>query len=99
MEYIPLSVNRRNENAGVLLRPTMMAPARRMDATSGESVWAMESFMTTMPSVVALSVSNRCNSVTHAYRWHPLPRFLRVASATLAASRWASICAIDPVTR
>ena len=35
---------------------------------SGEPVWAMESFMATMPSDIALPVSNRSNSVTHAYR-------------------------------
>src|SRR5574343_1057525 len=47
-----LSVNQRKENAGALLRPTMMAPASSMDCTSGEWRVAMLALSAATPSVV-----------------------------------------------
>ena len=48
-----LAVIQRNENAGQLLRPTRIAPARRRLATCGLSAAAMLSRNATTPSVVA----------------------------------------------
>jgi hypothetical protein len=41
VEPAQVGVNQRRLKAGVLVRPTMMAPASRSDRTSGESVAAM----------------------------------------------------------
>src|SRR5438105_4926558 len=48
-----LSVNQRQENAGVLVRPIMIAPALRQLATGGASASAMTSRKATTPLVVA----------------------------------------------
>ena len=48
-----LSVNQRQEKAGVFVRPMMMAPALRQFATMGASLGAMTSLKATTPLVVA----------------------------------------------
>ena len=48
-----LSVNQRTENAGVLVRPMITAPARRRLATTGLSSVAIRSFSATTPLSVA----------------------------------------------
>src|SRR5579885_3085449 len=48
-----LSVNQRQEKAGVLVRPTIIAPALRQFATGGLSAVAITSRKATTPLVVA----------------------------------------------
>ncbi|MNO03683.1 hypothetical protein D3C81_2244600 [compost metagenome] len=48
-----LFVNQRNENAGVLVRPRMTAPARRKLSTTGLLTDAIRSFCSLTPLVVA----------------------------------------------
>ena len=52
------AVIQRNENAGVLLRPTKTAPATRSFCTCGASTSAMASRKATMPFVVACPASS-----------------------------------------
>lgn len=48
-----LPVNQRNENAGVLVRPIITAPARRRLSTTGLLTLATTSFCNVTPLVVA----------------------------------------------
>jgi hypothetical protein len=93
-----LTVSRRKLNAGVLVRPMMMAPARFQLATTGLSAVAIRSLYAATPLTVAqpswstfslIVTGTPCNAPSGSFdvRWRAMASSARSAAASAASDR------------